>query len=447
MAALAARAQAVDVLVLERDAIASGSTALSSGFVPAAESRVQQRLGIDDSVQRFAADIQAKADGCADQELTHLLTREIAAVIDWLSDIHHIPFEVLEGFLYPGHSRARMHAVPERTGQALLDRLWRAADRQDVSLLTDARVTRLLLDEAGLPNGAAFVRPDGTAETVFAENIVLACNGFGGNNAMVREFIPEMGDALYFGHAGNQGDAIAWGRQLDLQLADTASYQGHGSVAHPHGVLITWAIMMEGGVQINRGGRRFWNESEGYSEAALAVLGQDGGVAWNLYDQRVHQKALQFPDYQRAVAVGAIKNAPSLAAIAELLTLDQAAVEQQLREISTATESASPDRFGRRFETRHLLQQPFFAVRVTGALFHTQGGLAVDESMRVKRTNGQVIDNLFAAGGAARGVSGNTVSGYLSGNGLLAAMAGGFVAGRAAATRHSRATRSDRRLT
>lgn len=447
VAALAARARGADVLVLERDATASGSTALSSGFVPAAATRVQRQAGIEDSAQVFASDIQAKAKGSADPALTALFTREIAAVMDWLGETHGIPFEVLEGFLYPGHSRTRMHAVPERTGQALIDRLWRAAERHDVALMTEARATRLLLDDSNIPSAVTLMRPDGSSETVTADNIVLACNGFGGNNAMVREFIPQMGDALYFGHAGNQGDAIAWGRQLDLQLADMAAYQGHGSVAHPHGVLITWAIIMEGGVQINQAGRRFWNESEGYSEAALAVLAQDDASAWDLYDQRIHQMALQFPDYRRAMAAGAVQSAPSLAELAALLRLDQAAISQELGEINGSVQAHRPDRFGRSFEARHELQRPFYAVRVTGALFHTQGGLAVDDSMRVKRRNGEIIENLFAAGGAARGVSGNSVSGYLSGNGLLAAIAGGFVAGNAAATRRSPATEPGRRST
>ena len=43
---------------------------------------------------------------------------------------------------------------------------------------------------------------------------------------------------------------------------------------------------------------------------------------------------------------------------------------------------------------------------------------------------GQPLPNLWAAGGAARGVSGHDVSGYLSGNGLLSAVAGGCRAGR-----------------
>ena len=42
------------------------------------------------------------------------------------------------------------------------------------------------------------------------------------------------------------------------------------------------------------------------------------------------------------------------------------------------------------------------------------------------------LPNLLAAGGAARGVSGNAVWGYLSGNGLLSAVAGGSIAAQAA---------------
>jgi fumarate reductase flavoprotein subunit len=84
------------------------------------------------------------------------------------------------------------------------------------------------------------------------------------------------------------------------------------------------------------------------------------------------------------------------------------------------------------------LAPPFHAVRVTGALFHTQGGLVVDEAARVLRPDGQALPNLFAAGGAACGVSGPLASGYLSGNGLLTAVVLGRLAGQAAA-RHAAA--------
>ena len=51
-----------------------------------------------------------------------------------------------------------------------------------------------------------------------------------------------------------------------------SGYQGHGSVAHPHGILITWAVITEGGFQVDAQGRRFGNEATGYSEQAEAVL-------------------------------------------------------------------------------------------------------------------------------------------------------------------------------
>lgn len=79
------------------------------------------------------------------------------------------------------------------------------------------------------------------------------------------------------------------------------------------------------------------------------------------------------------------------------------------------------------------LQAPFYAVKVTGALFHTQGGLDIDSQCRVLRDDGSPFPNLLAAGGAARGVSGNAVWGYLSGNGLLSAVAGGSIAADSAA--------------
>jgi len=50
----------------------------------------------------------------------------------------------------------------------------------------------------------------------------------------------------------------------------------------------------------------------------------------------------------------------------------------------------------------------------------------------VRRAAGGVFANLHAGGGAACGVSGAGDSGYLSGNGLLAAVVLGRIAGAAA---------------
>ena len=73
-AAIAAREAGAEVVVLERDASPSGSTSLSSGFVPAAGTRFQKQQGIEDSPTAFAADIQAKAEGKACASLVRVVT-------------------------------------------------------------------------------------------------------------------------------------------------------------------------------------------------------------------------------------------------------------------------------------------------------------------------------------------------------------------------------------
>ena len=87
---------------------------------------------------------------------------------------------------------------------------------------------------------------------------------------------------------------------------------------------------------------------------------------------------------------------------------------------------------------QRALAAPYHVVKVTGALFHTQGGLDIDADCRVITDAGAPFPNLLAAGGAARGVSGNAVWGYLSGNGLLSAVGGGWIAAATAARAVSR---------
>ena len=72
-AAIAARDAGAEVLVLERDASPSGSTALSSGFVPAAVTRFQAAAGVEDSPEQMFQDVQRKNGG-------H----------EWLADAHGV---------------------------------------------------------------------------------------------------------------------------------------------------------------------------------------------------------------------------------------------------------------------------------------------------------------------------------------------------------------------
>ncbi|MBL8671968.1 MAG: FAD-dependent oxidoreductase, partial [Alphaproteobacteria bacterium] len=213
-AALAAREGGAEVLVVERDRVPRGSTALSSGMIPACGTAAQRARGVADSRALMAADIMRKAKGEADAALVEAVVAASGPAVDWLAASHGVDLPLVEGFLYPGHSVARMHAPPARTGAALMDMLASAAERAGVDVFSEARVRDLLADADGTVRGVALERPDGKVERIGCGALVLACNGFGGNREMVRAHIPEMADAAYFGHPGNQGDAVLWGRAL-----------------------------------------------------------------------------------------------------------------------------------------------------------------------------------------------------------------------------------------
>ncbi|MSQ50141.1 MAG: FAD-dependent oxidoreductase [Betaproteobacteria bacterium] len=431
-AALAAKESGAQVLVLERDAKPTGSTALSTGLIPAAGTRFQKALGIEDAPELLAGDIWRKAKGQTDRAIVDAVAVASGPTIEWLADRHGVAFKLVEGFLYPGHSVLRMHGTPHRTGEELESTLLAAAGRLEIDIMTGATATDLYARSDGRVSAVRFARPDGRTETIGCDALVLACCGFGGDKEMVGREIPEIADAEFWGHAGNKGDAVTWGQALGAAVADMGSYQGHGAVAVPYGNPVNWGVLMNGGYQVNSLGLRFSNEVRGYSEQAVEVIAQPGRVAWDIYDEARERPILGFADYEAIRALGGIRKAASLRELAALMGMSADALECTNTEVDSFRADEKQDRWGRSFSGTQPLAAPFCAVKVTGALFHTQGGLVIDTAARVLRTDRTPLPNLFAGGGAARGLSGPSNWGYFSGGGLLTATTLGRIAGTSA---------------
>ncbi|MFK7888848.1 MAG: FAD-dependent oxidoreductase [Gammaproteobacteria bacterium] len=434
-AALSAAEAGASALVLEADAQALGTTSMSTGLIPAAGTRFQREAGIDDSPEQFAHDILAKTGHTTDAEIALSLAQASADTVEWLADSQGVPLSLVDSFLYPGHTVMRMHGSPNRTGGELMGALSNAVERAGVDVLTEARVSAIFAQDDGQVRGVRCARPDGSTEDLSCDALILACCGFAGNPEMVAHYIPEIVNADFFGHPGNKGDAIVWGRELGAAIEDIHSYQGHGGLAAGHGVPILWPVIMEGGFQMNQRGERFANEARGYSEHAVEVVAQPGHEAWTVYDQRLHEMMQEFDDYRDAMAQSAVRSADSVAGLADITGVPLDALTQTLTQVAAATRGETPDPLDREFADRAVLTAPYYTVKVHGALFHTQGGLKVDADGRVVREDGSLFNNLYAGGGAARGISGPGCSGYLAGNGLLTATTFGRLAGQSAGRR------------
>src|SRR5262249_6250583 len=216
-------------------------------------------------------------------------------------------------------------------------------------------------------------------------------------------------------------------------VADMGSFQGHGAVTTPHHIHIGWPAITEGGFQVNVNGERFSDENAGYSEQALNVLRQPGGVAWTIFDARCDPVAAQIHAHRLAQEAGAIQTVASVAEAARLVGCPAAVLAGTVRDVETLARGERRDLFGRDFTGHPPLEPPYRVAKVTGALFHTQGGLVVDARARVLRPDGTRLPNLFAGGGAARGLSAPADWGDLSGSGLLMATTRGRLAGESAA--------------
>jgi fumarate reductase flavoprotein subunit len=112
--------------------------------------------------------------------------------------------------------------------------------------------------------------------------------------------------------------------------------------------------------------------------------------------------------------------------LAGKLAIDADGLKQTIDECNAFSARGEKDAFGR------VLPQPFeapyYGIKVTVALYHTQGGLKVNTDAQVLRADGSIIPNLYAGGGVAVGVSGKGLEGYLPGNGLLASLGLGMIA-------------------
>src|SRR5215203_1366630 len=317
IAALAAAKRGTRTLLLEKGAEIGGNTARSTGLILAAGTRFQREAGIlNDSPHLMAEDILKKNDHESDPALTHLLCEESGPLIEWLVDEAGCEMVCYKDFLHPGQSRHRMHGPRESYGTELVRQLQRAVREEPlITMHTNAPVNGLL-SAAGRVTGVQ--TREGPLE---AGAIILALNGFGGDKGMVERYLgPEAASALYFGSPDNTGEGIRWGMDLGAATDRMGSYQGHASVAAPDGPLVTWGVIVNGAILVNREGRRFGCETVGYSEYAGSVMAQPGGEAWEIFDGKVYEASLG-TRFDEVVEAGKVVSSETPEELAEILDL------------------------------------------------------------------------------------------------------------------------------
>jgi fumarate reductase flavoprotein subunit len=175
-------------------------------------------------------------------------------------------------------------------------------------------------------------------------------------------------------------------------------------------------------------GRRFVDETRYPGGLAAGILDLPDKQGYEVFDARIlalHRDQLENRSQLQALSrEGLLCEGNTPAELAAKLGIDPAGLVETIRAYNAAV--GSRDAFGRAVIA--ALGTPLYGIRVTVALYHTQGGLRVNPDGQVLRKDGTPIPNLYAGGGVAAGVSGDGMDGYLPGNGQLASLGLGYIA-------------------
>lgn len=434
VAALAAADGGAMPLVIEQDVRPGGSTGMSQGLFCAAGTQSQRDHGIEDNADIFYADILAKARGQADPVIARAIADNSAPTLEWLREAHALPWQLDTRFRAAyGNSRQRIHGWPGHGGLEMVNLLHRRMADAGIDVLMETRLVDIVADIDGRVRGVVLQRSDGAIERIGCDALILACGGFGANREMIARHMPETSSIRYNGHEGSRGDAIVLGEKLGAALGDLGSYQGYAMLTDPQGISVPPPVLLEGGLIVNSLGNRFTDETLDIAGMVLPLCHQPHARGWVIFDAEIERRCAHIPEMIALIELNAAKIAGSIEDLARQIGVNPEHLATTLNSAHDAARAGRADPLKRQWGGDSPAVAPYRALRVTGALYHTQGGLQIDHDARVLRRDDGAFPNLFAGGGSARSVSGPSSWGYLPAMGLTTAVTLGHLAGRAAA--------------
>ena len=423
-AAAAAKEAGADVVIFEKMGIAGGNTNRATGGINGAGTEFQVKAGIKDSPDLFYSDTMKGGYDINNPDLVRTLAERSADSIAWLSGIGADLSDVgrLAG---ASVNRAHRPAGGSMVGPEISMVLQKqVTERMQIPLFTEARVTSITT-RGGQVDGVV-VRYNNKNFTVRAKAVILASGGFGANNEMAAALVPSLKGFATTNQPGATGDGILMAEKIGAALVDMEQIQTHPTHA-PDKEMITEAVRGNGAILTNKSGQRFIDEMATRDVVSAAILAQEGGVSYLVFDDSVRKSLAAIEGYVR---IGIVLSGETPEALAAEIGGDGAVLAQTIAKYNQAVTSGTDAEFGRGDMPRSLNVAPYYAILVLPAIHHTMGGIKIDTEARVISNNGSPIPGFFAAGEVTGGVHGGN---RLGGNALADIIAFGRIAGANAA--------------
>jgi flavocytochrome c len=444
------------VIVVEKEHLLGGNSGKASSGINAC--CLPNRTNPLDSLELFWNDTFRSAGSSVKDDLITTLVSNSAEAVTWLQRRLGVDLSLVAQL--GGHSTKRTHRPKNgMVGAEIIYALQKAvksfAKTNQVTILTDTKVTKLLTDRNGAVVGVECVSSSNPSDTepfqLFATNVVLATGGFAADrseDSFLSKYRPELLKMPATAGSFSTGDGIHLATQLGAATIDMDKVQVHptgwvdpSDPTNRSKILAGELMRGVGGILVNSTGQRFCNELGTRSYVTNKMLSHDPGYAqtgnWSI-NATVPTFSLILSsaaalDGKKHVDLythkGLLKRLEGVDALAEWMELPRITVVNMFEEYRVAAARGYDD-FGKQafngVPSKDLNQEIFYAGKVTPVLHYCMGGIVIDKEGNVLNSSGEIIPGLHAAGEVSGGVHGVN---RLGGNSLLECTVYGTIVG------------------
>lgn len=421
-AAIQAKEEGADVLLLEKMPAFGGNSAINGGAFAVAGSPLQEKEGIKDSPELMLQDMIASGRGLSHVDLLKNIVYGTRGAYEFTLKygVKYKPFVQHFG----GHSVPRVLQTVESTGGGITRPMVAAAKKLGVDMRLRAFVEEFILNPEGrviglkVREGYRFPNKDSGGIVNFGarRGIVVATGGFSQNVAFRKIQDPQLDERLEStNHPGATGEMLlamlslgATPVQLDqIQLGPWSSpdERGFGLVSQFN----TIAGFPKGIMVDVRTGKRFVNEladRKARSDAILLNMENNKPVYPVCFVDSEGAKLAQ--TLKNGLKYGVIKQFDTLEALADFYHIPREGFLQQVEEFNKYVRAGKDEQFHRPLDIAvEVKKAPFYAARVWPKVHYCMGGVGISPKAEVLniRTQ-QPIDGLYAAGEVTGGTHG-----------------------------------------
>lgn len=410
-AAVEAGDQGMSIIVLEHQPMVGGNSAICNGGMCCPGSPLQKEQGIEDSAEIMYNDLITYIKHDADKDYLKTLSEQQARLWDWLTGMG-VQFKKEGLIATTGQSRAREHHVkPSEVIKALNDNA--KAKGADIRLNTKATkfiqhpVSKRIL-------GVVATAEDGSTINIKAKKAVLLCSGgYARNVEMLNKWVFGEGADDYvkttYDALGQDGSGILMAMEIGAQTRHI-DYINMLTAQNPKGKIGDACSMYHvGAVLVNKEGKRYVNEAQGYIGVWTETDAQTDNVCFQVWDEPIAaayaENDSSYYSMKKIIATGLMLKANTLQELAGLMGVPADAFVATMNKYNGDVAASGKDsEFGRETlvsmagKPLALKTPPFYAFETTNALVCTKGGIAQDKTGQAVDVTGKTIPGLYLAG-------------------------------------------------